>query len=243
MKLVQSNIWGGKLEFQLLDFFADQQADIACLQEVNDLKGPSGALFATFDEILEIGNFSDSHMAALHSSNYMNRTLHYGNATASKFPIVERHTIFTYGDYKDNFDMVDDETNVRNLQHIVVDVSGKNLHVLNHHGFFIAGSKAGDDETLRQMHMIANYIKQLDGPVILSGDFNLAPNSESMQVFNDLLTDLSSKFGLTSTYAHLSIHNVVCDYILVNNQVTVNNFQMSDDLISDHKALILDFDL
>lgn len=64
-----------------------------------------------------------------------------------------------------------------------------------------------------------------------------------MQVFSGLLTDLSAKYGLTNTYNNLNFNNAVCDYILVNNKVTVNHFEMSEKLISDHNALILDFDI
>lgn len=243
MKLIQSNIWGGKLKFQLQDFFEDQQSDIACLQEVNDLEGPGGALFTTLDEIKSSGNFTHKSMASLNSLRYMRRTMYYGNATLSKFPIVAQNVVFTYGEYKDNFDLIDGDDNMRNLQHVVVQTPDGSLHVLNHHGFFIAGSKKGGPETVRQMSLIADYIKNLSGPVILCGDFNLTPDSESMRVFSGLLTDLSSKYGLTDTYTNLSFNNAVVDYILVNDEVTVNHFEMSEKLISDHNALILDFDI
>ncbi len=167
MKLIQANIWYGKLKYQLNDFFDELQFDIACMQEVQDIKGPSGDLFASLDELAEHGNFDHKSMAAIQSVNYMNRSMLYGIAILSKFPIKEENSIFTNGGFKDNFDMIDDDGNVRNLQHVVVETPAGNLHVLNHHGFFIAGSKTGGPETVRQMSLIADYINNLSGPVIL----------------------------------------------------------------------------
>ncbi len=243
MKIIQANIWVGKLKFQLTDFFEEQPADIVCMQEVSDLKGSAGPFFATLEDVVEAGNFSDSAMAPVYRANYMNRDMGFGNAVASKFPIVESKTIFTYGGYQEQADELESDMNVRNFQHLVLDVAGKRLNVLNHHGFYVAGSKAGNQETLRQMNIIAEYIKKLDGPIILCGDLNLTPETESMRVFNGLLTNLSAKNNLTSTFTDLNFNNAVSDYILVNDQVTVNSFEMLEVLISDHKALILDFDI
>ncbi|MDB5164518.1 MAG: hypothetical protein JWL89_144 [Candidatus Saccharibacteria bacterium] len=243
MKLVQLNIWGSKLMYQILDFVEEQSPDILCMQEVQAMPGASGNLFATLDEIKQAGQFEEELMSPTQSFNYMRRTVDYGNAILSRYPITASSTTFTSGLCKQDFDLTTDDTNVRNLQHVSPQINGQSVHVLNHHGYYVAESKRGNDETKRQMSIIADYIKTLDGPVILTGDFNLSPDSASIGILNQVLTNLSVEHKLENTYGQLSHHNTVCDYIFVNDLVNVTNFSVSDELVSDHKALILDFEV
>ena len=244
MKIIQLNIWGGKLGQQVINFLKAENPDIVCLQEVNDLKGRSGyKFFATLDEIKEGAGFSNAFMSPTFSMRYMEREMSYGNAILSKFPIENSETIFTNLDFKANFDMTLDDGNIRNFQIAEINTKTKKLTVLNHHGYHIKTTKDGDEETFRQMKLIAEKISDLNGPIILCGDLNLTPNSSSIEVLNQKLTNLSLANNLKSTYGQLSIVDEVCDYIFVNDQVKVKSFKMSNELVSDHKALILEFDL
>jgi endonuclease/exonuclease/phosphatase family metal-dependent hydrolase len=244
MKIVQLNIWGGKLGRQIIDFLVHEKPDFVCMQEVNDLKGRAGyKFFATLDEIKEGTGFAQAFMSASYSSRYMERELEYGNAILSQFPALAAKTIFTRGEYMRNFDITKDDGNLRNLQLVTVEVNGTSLNILNHHGHHVPDTKMGNDETARQMGVIADVVESLDGPVILCGDFNLAPGSQSLASLNGKLTNLSIKYELKRTYNQFSLVNEVCDYIFVNDLVKVRHFEMSEALVSDHNALILEFDL
>jgi endonuclease/exonuclease/phosphatase family metal-dependent hydrolase len=244
MKIIQLNIWGGKLGQQIIDFLQTEKPDIVCMQEVNDLPGRSGyKFFATLDEIKTEGGLGEAFMAPTYTSRYMERELGYGNAILSTYPISSTKTIFTNGAFKHNFDVTKNSGNIRNLQVATVDTPGGKLNILNHHGYHIPYTKAGNDETLRQMRIIAETIDTLTGPTILCGDFNLSPDSQSIGLINDKLTNLSIVYKLRRTYSQLSVVEAVCDYIFVNDAIKVRNFQMSDELVSDHKALILEFEL
>jgi endonuclease/exonuclease/phosphatase family metal-dependent hydrolase len=246
LKIVQVNIWQGKFGQQIIDFLQAEKPDFVCMQEVNDLPGRSGySFFATLDEIKQGAAFNHAFMSATYSSRYMERELDYGNAILSRLTPAAEETIFTNGQYIKNFDMMQSkgEGNNRNLQHMTVQLNGRSLHILNHHGYWVYGSKAGNDETLRQMKIIADVIDSLDGPIILCGDFNLSPDSQSLNLINQRLTNLSAKHGLKNTYSQFSTREAVCDHIFVNDQVKVERFEMSEVLISDHKALILDFEI
>jgi endonuclease/exonuclease/phosphatase family metal-dependent hydrolase len=244
MKIIQLNIWGGKLGQQIIDFLQAENPDFVCMQEVNDLKGRAGyKFFGTLDEIKTGAGFTDAFMAPTYSSRYMERELEYGNVILSKFPIVTTKTVFTRGEYQRNFDIVQDDGNIRNLQVATAEVDGKLLNILNHHGHHVPDSKAGNDETLRQTQVIADTIDTIDGPIILCGDFNLAPGSQSIALINNKLINLSTANNLQRTYNQFSIVNEVCDYIFVNDQIKVRHFEMSEALVSDHKALILEFDV
>lgn len=243
MKIIQLNIWGGKLGYQIIDFLNAEKPDFVCMQEVQDLKGMSGALFATLDEIREFTGFEEVFMSSNYAFRYMERELEYGNAILSKWLFADTQTFYTRGTYKRNFDVTRDDYNVRNLQLATANFKGTPLHILNHHGQFIPGSKSGNDEITTQMHMIAEVIDGLEGAVILCGDFNLTPDSPSMAVINKKLTNLSVEHKLERTYSHLSNIDAVCDYIAVNDSIKVKKFKASEKLVSDHKPLIMEFDL
>jgi endonuclease/exonuclease/phosphatase (EEP) superfamily protein YafD len=126
---------------------------------------------------------------------------------------------------------------------VVVEVNGKALNILNHHGHHVPTHKNGDEHTLRQMEQITQYIQNLAGPVILTGDFNLSPHSESLELINSQLENLAIKYDLATTRTNLTKKKEVCDYIFVNNKVKVSTFQAYDEVVSDHKALGLEFEL
>jgi endonuclease/exonuclease/phosphatase family metal-dependent hydrolase len=242
MKLLQLNVWKGKLQYQILDFLKEYDADIVCLQEVHDLPGSSEGVFATLDEMQAASRLKHRFMSATHDFKYMNRTARYGNALLSRFPLVSKDTVFTHGSYVSDFDIPPNDINIRNFQHVTLQDSG--LHIINHHGFYVHGSKAGNDETLRQMKMLADYIAKLSGPIIVCGDLNLEPSSASIHLIeNQGLINLSAQHNLTSTYTEMSALDVVCDYIFVNNAVRVVSFKKLTALLSDHAALELEFAL
>lgn len=242
MKIIQLNIWGGKLGQQIIDFLNEEKPDFVCMQEVNDLKGRAGyKFFATLEEIKEGSGFNEAYMSASYSSCYMERQLEYGNAILSNLPFKSTKTVFTNGEYKHNFDIVNDDGNVRSLQVAQVQVGDTTLNILNHHGYHLGLNKSGNDETMRQMGLVADVIDKLDGPVIFCGDLNLNPSSESVKIIDKKLTNLSVTNNLKRTYNQFSVVNEVCDYIFINELVKVIDFKMSDELLSDHKALILEF--
>lgn len=242
MRLLQLNEWGGRLGGQVADLLKAQQTDIVCLQEAVDAKGDA-ALSITTTELQKTADYPHAFTSPVFSFNLMNKKATFGNAILSKLPFSETNTIFTNLEYTEDFDFDTHDHNVRNLQHAVIDIDGRKLHVLNHHGHHVHQHKQGDEQTLRQMKQIAQYISTLEGPLILTGDFNLSPTSESIGVIDALLRNLSTEHKLMTTRTQLTTKKEVCDYIFVSDTVTVQSFKALDDLVSDHKALLLEFEL
>lgn len=243
MKLMQLNIWFGRLDQAALNLIKQESPDILCLQEASSIKGKVGGVFLTIEEIVQHTDLKHVFMSPMFHFRYMHRTMKFGNAILSKQDFVNTETIFTNKEVNLDFDFDIHDYNIRNLQHAALKVSGKALHVLNHHGHHVPNHKNGDANTMRQMKQIAEYIKTLDGPVVLTGDFNLAPSSESLDVINDVLKNLSVENKLTTTRTALTHKTEVCDYIFVNKQVKTKSFSASSEVVSDHKALILEFQL
>lgn len=237
------NVWQGRLERVLLKHLEQQNIDFACMQEAVDYKGKTGGIISSYSKIGASLRLDQQFFSPLNTTKFGNNDLSFGNVIYSKLPFTKSENIFTRGSYKADFDFDVDDYNIRALQHVTVEIGDKKLHILNHHGHHIDAHKLGDEETMRQTAMIIDYIKQLNGAVILCGDFNLSPESESIKQFDSILQNLSVTNSLETTRSLLTHKKEVCDYIFVNHNVNVKGFSMDKTIISDHNALILDFDL
>lgn len=119
------------------------------------------------------------------------------------------------------------------------------MQIINIHGIWNK-DKIGDERTIKQSEFILSKIRK-DIPVIVVGDFNLLPNTESIKLLNNELINLIDKYYIKSTRPYLDDGldkgKLVCDYIFVNDKVTVNDFKVIESNISDHLPLILDFEI
>lgn len=242
LKLIQANIWGGRLSNQLVDVLEEEQADILNLQEAVSTTGDA-LIFATIEDFKKRINYDHVFFSPMFDFNLMQKQAGFGNAILSRYEFKKTETVFTRLQHKTNFDFDLDDYNIRNFQHAIIDTGEAQIHVLNHHGHHVHQHKNGDQETMRQCGIIADYISKLDGPVILTGDFNLAPHSESLEQINHQLRNLSIEFDLKTTRTPLTSKTEVCDYIFVSDEIKVQSFEASDKLVSDHKALILEFEV
>lgn len=242
MKLIQLNAWGGRLEYSLKQFLRSESPDILCLQEAIELEKDRGALFASVGEMCEILEAEHYYMSPAYSFNYMHRKAHFGNCIISRFPLHNQETVFTGKEYEADFDWTKHTQNIRNLQYVQIQLpSGEPLHLFNHHGHHNHLHKNGDEETIRQCGIIVDKVKSLSGKRILTGDFNLVPDSQSLKPINELLRNLTIESNVKSTRTPLTNQTNVCDYIFTSSDIEVNSFRVSDALVSDHKALILQF--
>ncbi len=234
-------MWNGRLERAIVNFLKEEQPDIICLQEVVSLEGGAGGwFFMTLEDLTDQLNTNKLYAPFL-NFNFMNRKAEVGNAILSNLPMTHEATIFTGGEYLEGFDSTETSGNINNLLHVSFNLPAGKLNVLTHHGHLVPGTKEGNEETVRQSRMIADYVTTLDEAVILTGDFNLSPSSESIGILSEVLTNLSVENNLASTYSEFGKNQEVCDYIFVNNEVDVKSFSVSQTIVSDHLALIMEF--
>lgn len=245
MKLIQLNAWGGRLAPQITDLLKAEQPDILCVQEAISFGSNLGAgLFLTVEEIQLKRGLPEMAFAPVFSFNYMNGLAKFGNGILSRYDIAQSETVFTHLQHRDNFVWDEEEiANMRNFLHATLNINGKSCHVITHHGYWVREHKHGNEETTRQMNMLADYVEKLNGPVILTGDFNLEPGSHSLERLNSLLINLSVKYQLPTTRTDLTFKTETCDYVFVNSEVKVERFAALDKIASDHKALLLEFEL
>ena len=78
---------------------------------------------------------------------------------------------------------------------------------------------------------------------ILVGDFNLNINNSAILKFDSVMCNLVKK-GNFKTTRNSNYYNLellpFADYIFVSKYISINNFDIFPDEISDHLALLLD---
>lgn len=244
MKLLQLNTWSCRLPTEIVKLLQQEQPDIACLQEVVSTQF-GGKIIATIDEIIDEYPFTDYHHTPLVEFAFMHHRASRGNMIASKHPIVHKNELWTQGQYTEDFDYLDSGGyNVaRNIAHASLQHGETPLHIITTHGYHMREHKNGSPETLQACRELADYASRLDGAIIIAGDLNLAPSSESIALLDQSFRNLSTEHNLSTTRNHLTTKTEVCDYIFVNDKVQVNDFHVSDIVASDHNALVLEFDL
>lgn len=246
MKIIQLNIWLGHLLNPALAFIDREDPDILCAQEVYSSEAGLGLFdaYQTHQRLSEL--FPYQFFASTFSHQVLGETVEYGNAIYSKFPIHDESVDFTHGHYVENQTVKNFAHNIRSVQQCKVTLpDGKTISIANHHGYH-STNFSGTDESVASMRQAARSLQKAQAPLIFCGDLNVNQTSQTVHELDVLkLRNLAAEFELTTTLssAHRFTHNLTCDYIFVTPSIKVDNFYASDAVVSDHKALILDFEI
>lgn len=92
MKILQLNIWGGRLFRQITDLIEKEQPDIICLQEVYSGEGGDFGVLETIEEMQEVTPGYELFFSKLYGISLMHREVSFGNSILSKFPIEKKET-------------------------------------------------------------------------------------------------------------------------------------------------------
>ena len=259
MKLLDLNI-GIKLNNtkQVLEFIKKEDADICTFQEaLNAVDDSCFEMFKSKNYIVQLDKYKYSEFAPLFIADCITKNnmvvrdfggkAEQGSLIISKYKIKQHHNEFYYNDYKYEYDATyfKEKDWCRSIQNTILEIDEKNLQIINVHGIWNK-DKIGDERTINQSEFILSKIRN-DIPAIVVGDFNLLPNTDSIKMLNNKLTNLIDKYNIKSTRPNfddgLDKGNMVCDYIFVNDKVIVKNLMVIESNISDHLPLLLDFDI
>lgn len=248
MKLIQLNMWQGRILWQVTPFLKEEQPDILCLQETYSCKEPIpyGDLFSSVEAIQKVlPDMKYWFFAPTYSYLVNGRRVMAGNAIGSCYPIHDQRTVFVHGEFLEDQDPI---PNTRNLQTCRLELdNGTSLCILNHHGYW-ERNPYGSPDMVAKMQQVKEVAAVLPHPLIVSGDMNALPESETMQVFKGMLENLTEAHHIETTLTVLGHafdrNNIVpCDHVLISDDVQVHTFKASDTIVSDHKPLILTFDV
>lgn len=132
----------------------------------------------------------------------------------------------------------------RNLQYITISNKGRSFSILNFHGLWNGGGKTDDPDRIKQSERILAFMKKLEHPYVLIGDFNLEPDTKSLRMLEESgLDNLIKKNRITSTRTSLYLKPIrFADYALIRPEVKVKDFRVLPDEVSDHSPLYLEIE-
>jgi endonuclease/exonuclease/phosphatase family metal-dependent hydrolase len=259
MKIITLNIWGGRVLGPLLEFTKArlQDIDIICLQEVySSDKPPAGGVEYCTNTLQQMAALLPQHehiyapsVKGIFMDRHQDPGLGYGNAVfiRKQLKILEFKNEFIVKSEGDEFDLEAGVDHPRSLQIVALqNALGRQLIVANYHGYWSNGPKTDDEVRLSQSHKINELLSQYDAPTILCGDFNLLPTTKSLGMLQEGRVDLVAKYQLLTTRSKLYKrieYAPFADYIFTTLEVRDKSFRALDEVVSDHLALELDFDL
>ena len=208
VKIVSYNIHSGVDKdmfptlFDIIDFLKNCDADIICLQEVNE-SAKVGFQVSSLKE--ELG--MNSHFGA----NVVNSNSNYGLVTYSKYNIIRQNHVYL-SSLKEQ----------RGMLHTVIDVRGKKVNIINIH------LGIDKEEQKEQQKELKEFIDKLgDEPYIIAGDFNAADiNLENNSIDVAEKLDKSNTLTFSLGIERIDYVFVSQDIIPINYRVIIK--KMSD---------------
>ena len=146
------------------------------------------------------------------------------------------------------------------LQTMEIVINSRRVLIGSIHGKAQPGHKLDTKARIAQSKKTIEFFKNKNGPKIIGGDFNLMPDTKSIEMFEKAgYRNLISDFKIKSTRNHFSWEQAerqykengdpfferqdFADYVFVSPGVKVKSFEVPNIEISDHLPLILDFDI
>lgn len=241
MKIISLNTWAGVALEPLLAFFKKyQDTDIFCLQEVyKDAEGKAQP-HPILDMKLDLYKRIEAILKDTHDGYFRPAYKdYYGQAMFVKkgVPVQEEGDILIY----DNPNNLKRGEHSRNAQYVSTTVNDKPVLVLNVHGLWNGQGKTDTEDRLEQSRKIRAFVDGRKEQIVMIGDFNLSPTTESIAFLENGMKNLINEYGVTSTRTSLyAKEEKFADYAFVSSDVQVVDFKVLPDEASDHAALFLE---
>jgi endonuclease/exonuclease/phosphatase family metal-dependent hydrolase len=249
MKLISLNIWGAHIHGPLLDFMkAHADVDILCLQEVYHRADHK---ISTDDRWVSLTGLDDIHAKMPSHQSFFRPVVNENYGLASlvhpKIQVLEEgyewiHENPEYPGFG--------AAHPRILQWIKCQFNQKAFFVINVHGLWNGQGKTDTPARIEQSIRISHFLKALNAPFVLCGDFNLRPDAESLSIIQNSVPGMKNWIDLSGTISTRSRFYLkpekFADYIFTSPEVCVSRFEVLSDessQVSDHLPLLLDFEI
>ncbi len=253
LKFLSLNLYEGGLLFENISaFLKEEKPDIIAFQEVNngsDAKLPNylRSMQVLSDLLPDYHHFFAPEILL----RYPEGKIDIGNAIFSRFPISNEETVFLnvpYGEYDTVPIGGDFSKHPKNLQCCEVTVNGKILTICNLHGIWGLDGVDNEDR-LKMSNLIVAQVKE-KGKVILAGDFNLKPNTQTIANIEKHLTSVfKDQLKTTFNLARKDLDrfpgyaSAVVDMIFTSHDLAVTKHNCPNVDVSDHLPLIIEFEV
>ncbi len=244
LRLLQLNIEEGKQYEEIVSFVKKHDFDILHFQEVtsgrHNIRGMEA--FAVIKQALGYDGLQGIswRLQGDPSTYFSNSTFFKPSLTP-----VSSKTV-----YLNPYEETTEETlhDYTSHTHCALDVvfmlNGKNVHFLNTH---LAWGPTPVDEPYKveQGKVLYEYIKGLSEPFVLSGDFNVTPDSQIVTWMNELGKNHVVEAGITNTLnpnthrvQKLFPEGLAVDFLFTDPSLQTTDFQLIDTPdLSDHYGL------
>ena len=155
-KILQLNVWTGRIKGKLLEFIKDNNFDLICIQEAvwSENEEVLEIFSATVDQIKECSSLQFESRTANWYTNAFNSIIYQGNAILSREEIVDEITELVYGEEK-LAENAKDLLNHCYKAQLVKLASG--LNVVNYHGYWLP-SPVGNETTTKVMQNVTKIL-------------------------------------------------------------------------------------
>lgn len=244
MKLISLNVWGGAVNKPLLeflaqnsgvDFFLFQEMHHNATEKTNWENRGNPNLFEDIKKVLpnHAGYFAPAQDDEFGLAGFI----------SNHAELLEHGDIFIHKHKDAMRDM--DATNLgRNLQYFKIG-GLKPYTLMNFHGLWTGQGKQDTEDRIKQSQRIVEFTKSVSGEFILAGDFNLMPDTESIKILEDMtVRNLIKDYDITNTRTsyYKKTPDKFADYTFVTTGITVHDFKIMPEEVSDHAAMYLEFE-
>lgn len=249
MHLISLATWGCRLTEPLFDFIRkhSESTDIFCFQEILKSgigKTERGEQKSGYEDIGKLlpnhtGYFSEYGEGGYYGENSKDLDFQYGIASFVRSDLKQNfiESVRLY-DPKQKWSDYSDRLAAGVAHAIMV----QDYVIENVHGLWQGSIKTNTEAKLEQSKRIISLANSTNGRKIISGDFNLLPDTKSIEMLRDQYKDLIQEYKITNTRSTSYSKEIrYADYAFTDKNITVNNFSVPDVNISDHLPLMLDF--
>ena len=271
LKILQLNIWQGAFIDRIVDFVKKEDFDVLHFQEVTGGKLSRGGsnryvhkksfLPAQNPENIGIDSLKFLQKALSDYADFSvptwkitgDKNSYHGIATFVKKEVsVKKMETIWMKEFTElpNQTAIPIEQFPRAAISLEIKIDSQTMYLINTH---LAWSPDDRDNEIKitQSKMLYEYIQNLGKPVILTGDFNVSPDTKTASQFEEFGENLTRKNGITNTL-NPRTHNakqlfpkgLAVDFIFIPHAFEIKKFRLIDDIdLSDHFGLVVEVEI
>ncbi len=247
MKIISLNVWGGRIDKKLFSFLESRtDVDVFCFQEVYHEANGKDVLWTDstrFDLLNDFKKILKNYQCFYHPhlGDWWGLALFVRNTIL----VEESGEVFVHKEKGHNFELETRGHTAKNLQYVKIDNGTKKMYIINFHGLWNGQGKTDTKDRIIQSQNIIDFIKMLREDFLLCGDFNLLPDTQSLQMIESFgLRNLIKEYRITSTRTSFYTKPArYADYAFVTKGLNVVEFTVLPDEVSDHAPLYIEIQL
>ena len=266
ISLLQLNIWQGVYIDRIIDTVKKGSFDILHFQEVSGGNLSSGGGYNNPYHSVPMSSPVDSEKVGIDCFKALQEALpeyngiletcwtqttdpssYFGNATFIKKSLgIKEKKEIRHDDHQEN---LEDKKGVkledlpRKSLAIKISVNNKDIWLINTHLAWGPTPEDADYKT-KSAKYLANFVENLSEPFVLTGDFNVKPDTQLIEMFDKVGVNLVKKFEVKNTLnprvhkaKQLFPPGIAVDYIFVHPDLAYSEFKRLDEDLSDHFGL------